>query len=96
MTRAAAGAGEEPAAAVANHPATLPPTSLEPMAIYRCPECGHTYDEQLGNKREGFPPGTPFSDVPDDWTCPDCGVRDKLDFERVDAPGGAGAPADID
>ena len=53
------------------------------MAIYRCPECGYTYDEQAGNPREGFPPGTPFADVPDDWSCPDCGVRDKVDFEPV-------------
>jgi len=21
--------------------------------------------------------------VPDDWACPDCGVRDKVDFEPV-------------
>ena len=55
----------------------------QPMAIYACPECGHTYDEAKGNPREGFPPGTPFSAVPDDWNCPDCGVRDKVDFELV-------------
>ena len=30
-------------------------------------------------------PGTPWSEVPDDWACPDCGVRDKVDFEPVDA-----------
>lgn len=58
------------------------------MSVYRCPECGFVYDEAKGVPREGFPPGTPFSQVPDDWTCPDCGVRDKLDF--VDAsPGGS-------
>jgi len=22
-------------------------------------------------------------DVPDDWACPDCGVRDKVDFEPL-------------
>lgn len=54
------------------------------LAIYACPECGHTYDEATGNAREGFPAGTPFSEVPDDWTCPDCGVRDKVDFELVE------------
>ena len=51
------------------------------LAIYACPECGYTYDEAVGNPREGFPAGTPFADVPDDWSCPDCGVRDKVDFE---------------
>ena len=54
------------------------------MAKYQCPECGRIYDEDQGDPREGFPPGTPFSEVPDDWTCPDCGVRDKVDFELVE------------
>ncbi|MBJ7332694.1 MAG: rubredoxin [Solirubrobacteraceae bacterium] len=53
------------------------------MSVYLCPECGFVYDEEQGVPREGFPPGTPFSEVPDDWTCPDCGVRDKLDFEKA-------------
>ena len=32
-----------------------------------------------------FPAGTPWSEVPDDWCCPDCGVREKIDFDEVDA-----------
>ncbi len=52
------------------------------MSVYRCPECGFVYDEEKGVPREGFPPGTPFAQVPDDWSCPDCGVRDKLDFVK--------------
>jgi rubredoxin len=51
------------------------------VSRYRCPACGYVYDEQHGHPREGFPPGTAWSDVPDDWSCPDCGVRDKVDFE---------------
>lgn len=50
------------------------------MSTYHCPECGFVFDEEQGVPREGFPPGTPFAQVPDDWSCPDCGVRDKLDF----------------
>ncbi|MGA5462098.1 rubredoxin [Mycobacterium sp. NPDC050041] len=45
-----------------------------------CPECGYRYDENAGHDREGFPPGTPWTAVPPDWNCPDCGVRDKSDF----------------
>ena len=45
-----------------------------------CPGCGYTYSVQLGAPREGFAPGTPWSAVPESWCCPDCGVRDKLDF----------------
>ena len=59
------------------------------MAKYKCPECGHIYDEAEGDPREGFPPGTSFDDVPDHWTCPDCSVRDKVDFTKVEeAPAG--------
>jgi alkane 1-monooxygenase len=50
---------------------------------FRCPGCGYTYDESKGDPREGFPAGTPFRAVPDDWCCPDCGVREKVDFEPV-------------
>ncbi len=49
----------------------------------QCPGCGYTYDQSTGDPREGFPAGTPWSAVPDSWTCPDCGVRDKLDFVVV-------------
>lgn len=55
------------------------------FAKYRCPGCGHLYDEQRGNPREGFPPGTRWDAFPADWTCPDCAVRDKQDFTRLDA-----------
>jgi rubredoxin len=51
------------------------------MSAFSCPECEYTYDETVGNPREGFPPGTPWAAVPDTWNCPDCGVRDKADFE---------------
>jgi rubredoxin len=55
------------------------------VSVYRCPGCGYTYDEQTGHPREGFPAGTPWSEVPNEWVCPDCGVRDKVDFEPVAA-----------
>ena len=57
------------------------------MTVHRCEVCGYEYDEQRGDPREGFPPGTSWAEVPDDWACPDCGVRDKVDFEPVDADG---------
>ncbi|HSJ21114.1 MAG TPA: rubredoxin [Nocardioidaceae bacterium] len=45
-----------------------------------CPGCEYAYDEAVGDAREGFPPGTPWSAIPDSWCCPDCGVREKIDF----------------
>ena len=57
---------------------------------FRCPCCGFLYDEAQGDAREGFPPGTQWSKIPDDWACPDCAVREKPDFIGVD-PDEAGA-----
>ena len=54
-----------------------------PTGEYECPGCGNRYSEAAGLPREGFPPGTPWSAVPDTWTCSDCGVRDKVDFLPV-------------
>jgi rubredoxin len=57
--------------------------AMTTFAQYRCPACGHVYDEQRGNPREGFQPGTRWDAIPADWSCPDCSVRDKADFERL-------------
>ncbi len=46
----------------------------------RCPGCGYTYTVEAGNALEGFAPGTAWASIPDDWCCPDCGVREKVDF----------------
>jgi alkane 1-monooxygenase len=46
----------------------------------RCPGCGYTYEVASGEEREGFAAGTAWADIPDGWCCPDCGVRDKVDF----------------
>ena len=53
------------------------------MNVYRCPECGYTYDETKGDEHEGYPPGTSFHELPEDFACPDCSVRFKEDFELV-------------
>ena len=50
------------------------------MARFACPECGYVYDESRGVPREGFSPGTQWAQIPDSWACPDCAVRDKVDF----------------
>ena len=57
-----------------------------PTGEYVCPNCGNHYSETAGLPREGFPPGTPWSAVPDSWSCSDCGVRDKVDFLPVTWP----------
>jgi alkane 1-monooxygenase len=52
---------------------------------WRCPGCGYTYDVVAGEEREGFAAGTAWSEIPDMWCCPDCGVRDKVDFVAVES-----------
>ncbi|WP_319020285.1 rubredoxin [Streptomyces peucetius] len=42
--------------------------------------CGQ---ERTGAPREGFPAGTPWQRIPDDWSCPDCGAA-KADFEMTE------------
>ena len=50
---------------------------------YQCPGCGHVYDERRGNPREGYPPGTRWAQIPEDFRCPDCGAA-KSDFQMVE------------
>lgn len=40
---------------------------------YVCP-CGYEYDPEIGDPDNGIAPGTAFEDLPDDWTCPTCGL----------------------
>ena len=47
---------------------------------YECQVCGHIYDPAVGDEAGGIPPGTPFEDIQEDWSCPVCGTR-KTDFE---------------
>jgi rubredoxin len=54
------------------------------MSCYQCPGCGYVYNELTGDPHQGFAPGTPWSEVPGEWHCPDCGVRDKVDFEALE------------
>jgi alkane 1-monooxygenase len=56
---------------------------LEVLAA-RCPGCSYAYEVAAGNEHEGFAAGTAWNEIPDDWTCPDCGVREKVDFVPVD------------
>lgn len=50
---------------------------------YQCTDCGYVYDESKGCPDEGFPPGTSWDDIPENWACPDCAVRDKPDFRTL-------------
>ena len=55
-------------------------TEAREVLAARCSGCGYTYDVAAGDEHEGFAAGTAWADVPDGWSCPDCGVREKADF----------------
>ncbi len=52
------------------------------MQSYRCTICQYVYDPAVGDPDNGVAPGTPFSDIPDGWVCPICGVGKEL-FEEA-------------
>ncbi|MGV9824920.1 MULTISPECIES: fatty acid desaturase [unclassified Gordonia (in: high G+C Gram-positive bacteria)] len=58
-------------------------THTEEVLAARCPGCGYTYQVAAGDEAEGFAAGTAWNEIPDDWCCPDCGVREKVDFVAV-------------
>lgn len=58
-------------------------SSEKMMKKYQCIVCGWIYDEADGWPQDGIAPGTKWEDIPDDWTCPDCGVS-KMDFEMIE------------
>jgi rubredoxin len=41
---------------------------------WQCLECAYVYDPEKGDQKNGYPPGTPFEDLPDTWRCPECRV----------------------
>ena len=75
-------AGSFPHAVELPQPGPSPSVQDTPALVRsaNCPGCGYTYVVATGDDHEGFPPGTPWSAVPDTWTCPECAVRDKVDF----------------
>ena len=52
------------------------------MKKYKCTVCGFIYDPTLGDPDGGIAPGTPFEEIPNDWSCPVCGAT-KDDFEEM-------------
>jgi rubredoxin len=44
------------------------------MQKYKCTVCGYIYDPEAGDMMGEIEPGTPFEELPDDWSCPVCGV----------------------
>ncbi len=56
---------------------------IGPTTKLECKICWTVYDPAIGDDYWQIPAGTPFSALPDHWTCPNCdGAKD--DFMVVD------------
>jgi rubredoxin---NAD+ reductase len=74
---------------------TMPPEPTDgrgPWKEFLCRACGLIYHEGEGDLDSGIAPGTRFEDIPEDWSCPICGVR-KQDFEPYDRAVAASLPS---
>ncbi|MFI4985873.1 MAG: rubredoxin [Alphaproteobacteria bacterium] len=49
------------------------------LKTWACLLCAFKYEEEKGLPADGIAPGTKWAEVPEDWSCPDCGA-DKADF----------------
>jgi len=55
------------------------------MNKFECPDCGYIYDEAKGAEHEGYPSGTKWESLPEDFPCPECFVREKPDFIMLES-----------
>lgn len=53
------------------------------MEKWECTVCGYVYNPELGDPDNNVDPDTPFEELPDDWTCPECGAG-KDEFQKVE------------
>ena len=56
--------------------------AMTDLAKYQCNICGYVYDPEVGDPTQSVEPGTPFEELPDDWTCPECGAG-KEEFTKL-------------
>ncbi len=57
-------------------------TAIAKTRKYQCEVCGWIYDPEIGDPEHGISAGTPFDELPDDWTCPLCGAS-KAQFRMI-------------
>ena len=56
-----------------------PPRAMRPDDRMECGVCWHVYDPAEGDRVWQVAPDTAFSDLPEDWRCPNCDApRDRF------------------
>ena len=48
-----------------------------PVGRYVCLGCGYEYIPEVGDEDADIRPGTSYKELPEEWTCPDCGEAKK-------------------
>ncbi len=76
-----------PAVSAASTPKDWSNEVSDAYKLFVCVQCGFEYDEAKGWPEDGIAPGTRWDDIPEDWSCPDCGAA-KSDFEMVEVARG--------
>lgn len=66
---------------------------IAPDAKLECKICWHVYDPEEGDEMRQIAPNTPFSQLPDDWHCPNCD-GEKNQFMVIDEGAGL-TPAQV-
>ncbi|MEM6482907.1 MAG: [NiFe]-hydrogenase assembly chaperone HybE, partial [Pseudomonadota bacterium] len=61
---------------------------ISPQAIMECKICWTPYDPAEGDDYRQIDPGTPFTALPVDWSCPNCSAP-KEQFMVLEDPGAA-------
>jgi rubredoxin len=51
------------------------------MDKWECSVCGYVYDPEIGDPEHNVPAGTPFAQLPENWSCPVCGAA-KSEFVK--------------
>lgn len=60
------------------------------MNKWKCRVCGFIYDQAQGLPDKDIAPGTAWDDIPDVWTCPECGSpKSEFDMELIEVAAAA-------
>lgn len=60
---------------------------ITPEMHMQCKVCWFVYDPEEGLPEFGIEPGTPFNDLPEDWTCPECRHPKATSFRQKASDG---------
>lgn len=73
LTKALGTQEKKPAPPMVKMKRQAPKQTAAPRKIHICNGCGYEYDPLVGDEENEVKQGTEFKDLPEGWTCPDCG-----------------------